>query len=191
MVGRQCPLATLRTVFNCFPEEVASGLGLGPAPGPGLGPASGNNNSYSDSYVKEVVSGMTEEALVPAAALVDRPRLSCGSLRHQAQAQATHLCDDLHLHSNDDNVDVNRDGHINDDDNGNSTTTTPAAAVGPVALGPVDVGQQLMRLVQQLRGRSRYKQVQLSRPFLFLPFPSLPFSTPIIMICNIYLLTHY
>ena len=143
-MGRQCPLVTLRTVFNCFPEEDALGQGL--APGQGLAAGQGiNNNSYNNngcSNSVHVASGMTEVALVPAAAVADRPRLSCASLRYPP-------------------CDPPEDCGVVDD--GNTATGACAGGAGVGGGGGADasqvnVDQQLAWLIQHLRRRSRYKQ---------------------------------
>ena len=139
MVGRQCPLATLRTVFNCFPEEDAPGQGL--ASGQGMNNNSYNNNGYSNNSVNAASSGMTEVALVPAAAVADRPRLSCASLRYPP-CDPPEDCGDV--------VDGNAAGVGAGGDAGGGAGADASQ---------INLGQQLAWLVQHLRRRSRYKQV--------------------------------
>ena len=134
VVGRQCPLTTLRTVFTCFLDEDASAAGQGLAPGQGF------------------AEGFGQGLQVPAAAVADRPRLSCVSLRYPQPS-----CDHHHHRSAvDENV---SHGYVNDGyiAIGNTAATT-AAAAGAGAGGDISLGKHLAELIQHLRGRSRYKQ---------------------------------
>ena len=164
IVGRQCPLTLLSTVFKGFEGmgEDALGQGLGPGQGQGLPQDvnSYNNSGYSNSSYSNNTSsaGMTEVAMVPAAAVADRPRLSCAALLYPPSDP----------HNNDSDVTVAGHGYI---DGGNASTSNGYNAA-VVASGntagvssnanaggaAVNLGQQLALLVKHLRERSRTKQ---------------------------------
>ena len=96
-----------------------------------------NNNGYSNNSVNAASSGMTEVALVPAAAVADRPRLSCASLRYPP-CDPPEDCGDV--------VD------------GNAAGGGAGGGAGADA-SQINLGQQLAWLIQHLRSRSRCKQV--------------------------------